>query len=311
VTTSISKYHNLGYENIVVEPRVMLADGDTRANITFTVREGPQVIVDHVIIVGNRRTSASTIERELTLKPGQPLGYAARIESQQRLSALGLSRRVSITELQHESTRRDVLVQVEEARQRPSRAAARGERSCSRPGRAARRVFRARAARLREIGRNNLWGNNRSVDLFTRASLKGRDIVVTETGERLATPAAGSGYGFNEYRVLGTYSEPWVFNTRADVLLTGILDQAIRSTFNFRTREVRAEAGWHLARWYSMSGRYSFEHTKLFDQVFTPDDNPVLIDRGSFRRYLSMFSHSMIRDTRRSARSGPGTFFTR
>src|SRR5207344_1115805 len=92
------------------------ADDDTRANITFTIREGPQVIVDHVIIVGNRRTSASTIERELALKPGQPLGYAARIESQQRLSALGLFRRVSITELQHESEpRRDVLVQVEES----------------------------------------------------------------------------------------------------------------------------------------------------------------------------------------------------
>ena len=309
------EYRNLGYENIMVEPRVMLADDDTRANITFTIREGPQVIVDHVIIVGNRRTSASTIERELTLKPGQPLGYAARIESQQRLSALGLFRRVSITELQHESEpRRDVLVQVEEAppttisygggleggtRLRPTG-----------PGGQAEEHFELAPRGSFEIGRSNLWGKNRSVDLFTRASLRSRDIVVTDTGVRLATPAAGSGYGFNEYRVLGTYSEPKVFNTRADVLLTGILDQAIRSTFNFRTREVRAEAGWRLARWYSMSGRYSFQHTKLFDQVFTPDDNPVLIDRLFPQVRISMFSHSMIRDTRDDLLDpGRGTFF--
>src|SRR5262249_12141686 len=110
------EYRNRGYENIVVEPRVVLADGDTRANVVFTLTEGPQVIVDHVIIVGNRRTSTSTISRELTLKPGQPLGYSARIESQQRLSALGLFRRVNITELQHSAeSRRDVLVEVEES----------------------------------------------------------------------------------------------------------------------------------------------------------------------------------------------------
>ena len=309
------EYRNLGYENIVVEPHVMLADDDTRANIAFTVREGPQVIVDHVIIVGNRRTSASTIERELTLKPGQPLGYAARIESQQRLTALGLFRRVSITELQHESEpRRDVLVQVEEA---PPTSISYGggleggtRLRPTGPGGQAEELFELAPRGSFEIGRNNLWGKNRSVDLFTRAGLKARDIVVSDAGQRLATPAAGSGYGFNEYRVLGTYREPKVFNTRADVLLTGILDQAIRSTFNFRTREIRAEAGWRLARWYSMSGRYSFQHTKLFDQVFTPDDNPVLIDRIFPRVRISKFSHSMIRDTRDDLLDpGRGTFF--
>src|SRR2546422_930942 len=110
------EYRNRGYESVVVDPRVMLAEGDTRANVLFTTTEGPQIIVDHVIIVGNRRTSIATIQRELTLKPGEPLGYAARIESQQRLTALGLFRRINITELTHSGeSRRDVLVQVEEA----------------------------------------------------------------------------------------------------------------------------------------------------------------------------------------------------
>src|SRR5678809_608859 len=49
-------YRSRGYESVVVEPRVTPADGETRANVLFAITEGPQVIVDHVIIVGNRRT---------------------------------------------------------------------------------------------------------------------------------------------------------------------------------------------------------------------------------------------------------------
>ena len=37
--------------------------------VAFTVREGPQVFVDHVLIVGNVRTSTETIERELQVRP--------------------------------------------------------------------------------------------------------------------------------------------------------------------------------------------------------------------------------------------------
>jgi outer membrane translocation and assembly module TamA len=47
-----------------------------------------------------------------------------------------------------------------------------------------------------------------------------------------------------------------------------------------------------------MSGRYSFQHTKLFDQRFTPDEDPVLIDRFFPQVRLSKLSHSIIRDTR-------------
>ena len=88
-----------------------------------------------------------------------------------------------------------------------------------------------------EIGRRNLWGKNRSVNLFTRVSLRdarrragrGRDA-----GCRRAPRAAT---GFNEYRVVGTFREPRVFGSRSDVLVTGILEQAIRSSFNFARRE--------------------------------------------------------------------------
>src|SRR5207237_8440461 len=100
--------------------------------------------------------------------------------------ALGLFRRVSITELTHEyGPRRDALVQVEEA---PPTSISYGGgleggtrlRPTGPGGEAQERIEYAPRGSF-EITRSNLWGKNRSVDLFTRASLKSRDIVVGNT----------------------------------------------------------------------------------------------------------------------------------
>ena len=296
------EYLNRGYESVTVTPGAALEDDGTRADVRIAINEGPQIIIDHVIIVGNERTSTATIERELLLKPGAPLGYSARLESQQRLAALGLFRRVTIEELRHAGEpRRDVLVQVEEAppttigigggveggtRLRPTGAGGQAEER-----------FEFAPRGFFEIGRRNLWGKNRSVNLFTRVSLRSRDIVLSSAGLRFERPAEGSGYGFNEYRVLGTFREPRAFNSPADLLVTGILDQAIRSSFNFITREARAEAGLRLSQRYSFAGRYSYEHTRLFDQRFTDAEKP-LIDRVFPQVRLSKFSSTLIRDSR-------------
>ena len=296
------EYRNRGYESIVVTPTIGLVENGTRADVSFNITEGPQVIVDHVIIIGNQRTSTETIEREVLLKPGQPLGYSARIETQQRLAALGLFRRVAVDELRLSGEgRRDVLIQVEEA---PPTTVGYGGgveggtrlRPTGDGGQAEER-FEVAPRGFLEISRRNLWGKNRAVTLFTRVSLRSRDIVLAANGIRFERPAEGSGYGFNEYRVVGTFREPRLFNTPADGLVTGILDQAIRSSFNFVRREARAEAGLRFSPRYSLAGRYSYEHTRLFDERFTDAEKP-LIDRLFPQVRLSKFSGSFIRDTR-------------
>lgn len=102
---------------------------------------------------------------------------------------------------------------------------------------------------------------------------------------------------FNEYRVYGTYREPKVLNSRADLLLTGILDQARRASFNFRTREARAETGLRLSPQYSVAGRYSLARTELFDETFSAEEQP-LIDRLFPQVRLSKLSGTLIRDGR-------------
>jgi outer membrane protein insertion porin family len=295
-------YRNLGYDDVAIEATVALVQNSARAEIVFAVSEGDQVLVDRVIIVGNQRTSIEIIERELLLQPGQPLGYSARIESQRRLIALGLFRRVVVDELRHgDEPRRDVLVQLEEAppttigfgggieggtRLRPT-----GE------GGQAEERFEVAPRAFFEIGRRNLWGKNRAVNLFARASLRSRDRTLLESVTPTGIAVAEGVYGFNEYRVFGTYREPRVFNTRADLLVTGILDQAIRSSFNFISREVRVETGLRVGQRFSLATRYAYRQTRLFDERFTGAEKP-LIDRVFPELGISKFSASAIRDTR-------------
>ena len=296
------EYRNRGYDGVVVSPRVALVENDTRADVTFAIAEGAQAIVDHVIIAGNVRTRTETIERELLLHPGEPLGYSARLESQQRLAALGLFRRVRIEELRHPGeSRRDLLVQVEESPPTTlgyGGGVEAGTRLRSDANGLAEERFEAVPRGFFEIGRRHMFGKNRSVNLFTRVSLRARDALASSGGSQLPQPTGKNDYGFNEYRAVGTYREPRILGTGADLLITGVLEQAVRSSFNFVRRQVRSELGVRLSPTYSAAGYYSIERTELSDEKFTASDDPLLIDRLFPQVRLAKFSGSLLRDTR-------------
>ena len=295
------RYANLGFQSATVDSNPGLVADGTGADVVFTVHEGPRLFVDHVLIVGHERTRRETIERELQVKPGDPLSLAALTESQRRLAALGLFRRTRITLLGHgDETTRDVLITLEEA---PVTTASYGggleagrriRRSEAEGGIASERLeFAPRA--FFEIGRRNLFGKNRSINLFTRVSLRPKDSPFFANG----TPDGqdGSGFGFSEYRVLGTFREPRVFGSAADAFLTATAEQQIRSSFNFARRAFSAEVGRRLTRAVSLSGNYQIQRTELFNERFNPADK-LLIDRLFPQVRLSSFSSSAIRDTR-------------
>lgn len=297
-------YANRGYQNATVDAQPEVSRDGTRADVLFTVREGPQIFVDHVLVAGNARTSGETIERELRLTSGDPLGREAVNESQRRLLALGLFRRVQIAELRHgDETRRDLLVTVEEApvttigyggggegRLRVVRRAESGGVAVERLEFAPRAFF--------EIGRRNLFGKNRSVNLFTSISLHPKDSPTTSDG----------GYGLTEYRLLGTFREPRLFNTAADAFVTGTIEQQIRSSFYFSRRSASAELVRHLTREVSLSGSYQIQRTTVCE--ICPADR-LLIDRVFPKYLLSSLSSSFIRDTRNDPIDpGAGEYFS-
>ena len=294
----VLRYLNLGYSDAAVDATVTFSPDRSRAAVQFAIAEGPRVFVDHVLVVGNQRTGTATIRRELLLRPGMPLGYADLVESQRRISALGLFRRVRINQLDHgDPTRRDLLVSVEEA---PATTLGygvglEGGRRLRRevPGGPAVEVFELAPRGFFELGRRNLFGRNQSVNLFSRASLRTR-ASTSEFGEG-EEPLTG--YALRDYRVLGSFRAPRTFGTLNDLLITGFLEQGLRSSFNFTRRGARVELARRLTQSLSFSGRYVIERTTLFEERFDPVDQP-LIDRLFPQVRLSTVSASFVRDTR-------------
>lgn len=294
---------NRGFATAAVEAKMQAVEGN-RVDVTFAISEGPQSIVDHVLVVGNDRISRDVIEREVTLRSGEPLGLERVFETRRRLAALGLFRSVEIREIPHgDSNRRDVVIDVEEA---PATTIGYGggleigERYAEGTDRAQSRTEVAPRGFF-EIGRRNIGGRNRVANLYTRVSLRS-DL---EEG--------GSTFGFPEYRVVGTYREPRTFGWNADVTLTAAVEQGVRSTFNFARRGVNAELERRLfdARpltfmaaeprsgraSYRFVGRYTLSTTRTFDERLTEEEQ-LTIDRIFPQVRLSMFSGSISRDTR-------------
>ena len=248
--------------------------------------------VGRILVVGNRRTATETIVRALTLKPGDPLGLSEVFESQRSLRALGLFRRVTITDVgEGGESRRDLVITVEEAAPTSIGYGAGVEAGRylrpETPGGQATEKFELAGRGFFEVGRQNLWGSNRSVNLFTRVTL--RPSGVAEAG-------GGSDFGFNEYRVLLSFRDPSVFDV-ADTRITGYFEQAVRSSFNFVRRGMLAEAARQLKDRITVIGSYSLSTVRLFDERIAPEDRPD-IDRLFPQVRISKFQGAVRRDSR-------------
>jgi len=285
--TILVRYLNAGYENATVDPRPELSRDRTRADIVYVVREGPRILIDHVIVVGPHHTSPSIVEKEIRLKPGDPLSRDAVLDSQRRVQSLGLYRSVVISELrQGEENRRDLLVTVEEG---PATSLsygggfelARRVEPSDTTG-VAQEEFDAAPRGSFQITRRNLFGTNRSASLFASLTLH---------------PLGTSQQGVTEYNVVGTFREPRIFNTLVDGLITVTVQQQFRSSFDFRSQGITAEATRKLSPTVSLIGTYQLQNTAVYNENVTPLDQSA-IDRVFPKVLLSSFSVSALRDTR-------------
>jgi outer membrane protein assembly factor BamA len=296
-------YLNRGYQLANVDVRATFTPDSRGVALRVVIAEGPQIRVDHVLVVGNVRTKSATIEREIGLRRGMPLSLQQLAQGQGRLNALGLFRRVQVTELQHGSeTERDVLVMVEEAPPNTigygaGLEGARRLKTDLATGRAVERLDFAPRGFV-EYGRRNLWGKNRSINLFARAAIRTSDQVNAGSAE---SPLEDTTAGFREYRLLGTFREPKLFGTAVDLAFTAVTEQAIRSSFDFRRGQVILEASHRFGRTVSGAARYAIGRTRLFNERIAEEDllNIDRVYRPGVR--LSSISTSFARNTRDDA----------
>ena len=294
-------YLDAGYDRAVVTVEPRFDDSLAAVDLAYRIVEGPQTLIEHILIAGNDTIAAASIRRELALEEGQPLGLAAVAETRRRLNALGLFRRIDIREFSHgRRDRRDVVVVVEEAA--ATRLAYGGGFEVSQRLRRVTDAGRGVSQAVEQlefaprgfvqIGRRNLWGKNRSIDLFTRVSVRRQNDPVL-----LAPAETDAGFGFNEYRVLGTYTEPRAFGLAWDLFVTGFVEEAIRPGFDLLSRGFNAETRGQVTPALNTSLAYSWGKNDTSNVQLNPEDVP-LVDRLFEKVRLSSFSGSVVRDTR-------------
>ena len=288
-------YQQHGFLDRVVQIRPELVNNGTEARLTIYAREGLQVRVGEIIVVGAVNLSREEVVRSLTFAEGDIYSETARADSERRLYATTLYRTAQVRREQRlpgETTVR-VVVSIEEADLTPWGFGV-GVEGATRPratvggGVEDRLEFAPRA--FVEFGRRGIGGKNRAVNLYARVSFKPKNAP----GDPLED---GRGFGFPEYRVTGTYTERFAFGTNADILGTAISEQAIRTSFNF----IRRIGSFALIRpvtpRVSVQARYSLEWTRLFDTAIPEEEQP-LVDRLFPQVRLSIMSAGVLWDRR-------------
>jgi outer membrane protein insertion porin family len=85
--------------------------------VEFDVEEGNRSIIDKVLVLGNKRTRLSLLEKQIALIPDQPLSLDKMLGTQQKLYQLGIFDLVQVAQQNPESTAtyQNVVVRLEEA----------------------------------------------------------------------------------------------------------------------------------------------------------------------------------------------------
>jgi outer membrane protein insertion porin family len=226
--TVATAYRNVGYLQADVVPEAVFSDAGDEVQVTFRVVPGLPTRLEHVVIAGLSHTREDVVRRELLLEEGQPLGLQRILETQRRLTALGLFQRVSVTEVDPESPlRRSVVVQAEEA---PLISVVGGLGYAERDG----------PRGSVEVTRRNLFGLDRRMSLFTRVS-------------------------FRTLRLVASYREPYLLGRRQELFVTAFREDEDRDAFDFTRQGVTIQTSRALTPHLNLILRETYQATRTFD----------------------------------------------
>jgi outer membrane protein assembly factor BamA len=226
--TLLAAWRRAGFLDARVRPEVELDEAREAARVTLVVEPGARTIVEHVVLAGLGRTRAVAVEREMVLRSGEPFSFERVLESQRRLSGLGIFERVQIAELDPgRERRRDVVVSVQEA---PRTSWSWG-------------VGYSEQDRLRgsvELTRRNLGGLGRTASVFARGSFRGS-------------------------RFLLNLREPWLFGRKLDSFFTAFWEEENRTSFDYSRKGGIVQTGRALDSRTSLILRYLYQDTNVFN----------------------------------------------
>jgi outer membrane protein insertion porin family len=109
----IEFYSTKGFPAVDVSVSRSLAGN--KANIVFTIDEGPFTVFGKTVLIGNNRTKYVVINRELLTKEYAPFDYSILRKEKQKLYKLGLFSDVNVEMLEGYDQTKDILLSLHEA----------------------------------------------------------------------------------------------------------------------------------------------------------------------------------------------------
>jgi outer membrane protein insertion porin family len=117
--TILNYYFNHGFPHAVLDIAANPSPGTAnREDVTYTIQEGEQFFVNHVMVAGLDHTRNYVVQREIKVAPAQPLSQGALLDTQTKLYDLGIFSEVDTAVQNPEGSdpQKNVLVQVQEAK---------------------------------------------------------------------------------------------------------------------------------------------------------------------------------------------------
>jgi len=115
----LNYYFDHGFPNASLDITTKAAaDDPNHEEVTFTIHEGERFTVDHVLVAGTEHTRDYVVNREVQVRPGQPLSQQGLLDTQSRLYDLGIFSQVdtAVQNPEGDDPQKNVLVQVQEAK---------------------------------------------------------------------------------------------------------------------------------------------------------------------------------------------------
>ncbi len=115
----LSEYFNRGFPNAVFQFSAIPSPVQpNQVNVSYTIKEGQQFFVNRILVDGLEHTRPYVVERDITVRHGDPISQQDMYESQQKLYELGIFNQVDTAVQNPDGEARDknVLMRVQESK---------------------------------------------------------------------------------------------------------------------------------------------------------------------------------------------------
>jgi outer membrane protein insertion porin family len=257
----LNYYFNNGFPNATFDAAAKpSAENPLVMDVTYTIHKGDQVIVDQVYTAGLVHTHPFIVQREIQIKPGDPLSQVDMLSTQERLYDLGIFSQVDTAVQNPESSDREknVLVNVQEAK---------------------RYTFNYGVGLEFQTGQPSTSGNQPLGETgvsprvsfgLTRLNFRGRNQTVT----------LKANVGGLQQRGLISYDAPRLFNNpKWRFTVTAFYDNTVDvTTFTSQRLEGSVQAEQTINKASIMTYRFTYRRVRASDiqNTVSPDQIPLL-----------------------------------